>query len=216
MAETTTHEMSDEQDEFTFGRLTLGSTDARSNGWYGMATLVVTEACLFAYLLFSYYYMSFHYGREWLPDELPGFKLSGPMTGILLSSSVVVFVGETAIKKGKRWLCAGAMASAALMGLAFVALEAKEWHDKPFSFGADSYSSLFFTVTGFHMAHVVGGVLMLLAITIWTALGKFDRHRRDPVSIAAFYWHFVDVVWIGVFTTIYLTPYLFHQEKLFT
>ncbi len=215
MADTTTRPMSKEPVELTFGRLALGATDARSNGWYGMATLVVTEACLFVYLLFSYYYMSFHFGREWLPDELPGFKLSLPMTGILLSSSVVVYIGERAIKKGKRWLCVTALTGAAVMGLNFVALEAKEWHDKPFSFGTDSYSSLFFTITGFHMAHVVGGVLMLMAASIWTALGKFDQHRRDPVSIVAFYWHFVDVVWIAVFTTIYLTPYLFHQEALF-
>ena len=215
MADTTTHEIPKEQGELTFGRLTLGSTDARSNGWYGMATLVTTEACLFAYLLFSYYYMSFHYGREWLPDELPGFKLSGPMTGILLSSSAVVWFGEQGIKKGRRWQCVAGLLGGVVMGLTFVALEAKEWHDKPFGFGTDAYSSLFFTVTGFHMAHVVGGVLMLAAMAIWTALGNFDEHRRDPVSIAAFYWHFVDVVWICVFTTIYLTPYLFNQEKLF-
>jgi heme/copper-type cytochrome/quinol oxidase subunit 1 len=55
----------------------------------------------------------------------------------------------------------------------------------------------------------------LLAVTIWAILGEFDRNRRDPVSIAAFYWHFVDVVWICVFTTIYPTPYLFHRQELF-
>jgi cytochrome c oxidase subunit III len=214
MAETT-HEVSHDPGALTFGRLRLGATDARSNGWYGMATLVLTEACLFAYLLFSYYYMSFHHGREWLPDELPGFKLSLPMTGILLGSSVVVWIGEQAIKKGQRWLCVAALTGGWVLGLAFVALEAKEWHDKHFTLSTDAYSSLFFTVTGFHMAHVVGGVLMLLAVTIWAGLGEFDRNRRDPVSIAAFYWHFVDVVWICVFTTIYLTPYLFHRQELF-
>lgn len=214
MAETA-ETVRDEQAELSFGRLRLGATDARGNGWYGMATLVLTEACLFAYLLFSYYYMSFHYGREWLPDELPGFRLALPMTGILLVSSVVVWVGEQAIKKGRRGRCVAGLTGGWVLGLAFVALEAKEWSDKPFAFSTDVYSSLFFTVTGFHMAHVVGGVLMLLAVTIWTSLGKFDRNRRDFVSIAAFYWHFVDVVWIAVFTTIYLTPYLFHQENLF-
>lgn len=215
MADTTTHEIPDDQGDLTFGRITLGSTDARGNGWYGMATMVITEACLFAYLLFSYYYMSFHYGREWLPDELPGFTLSLPMTVILFASSGVVWAAEQGIRKGRRWQCAAGLGGGGVMGLAFVALEATEWSEKAFSFGTDAYSSLFFIVTGFHMAHVIGGVLMLFATSIWTAMGKFDAHRRDPVSIAAFYWHFVDVVWICVFTTIYLTPYFFTEVKLF-
>jgi heme/copper-type cytochrome/quinol oxidase subunit 3 len=204
-----------DRDGMAFGRLRLGSTDVRGNGWYGMACLVITEASLFTYLLFSYYYMSFHYDREWLPDELPGFRLSVPMTILLLASSVAVFMGEEAIKRGYRRLCVGGLGGGILLGLAFVALEAKEWSDKKFSLGTDSYSSLFFTVTGFHMAHVVGGVLLLLAAAIWTGLGKFDRNRRDGISIAAFYWHFVDAVWIGVFTTFYITPHLFHRAELF-
>ncbi len=205
-----TQELPDDQADLSIGRLTLGSTDARGNGWFGMAALVVTEACLFAYLLFSYYYMALHFGRAWLPDTLPGFKFSVPMTGLLFSSSVVVWIGERCIRKGRDMACAAALAGGALLGIAFVVLEATEWSDKDFTLSTDSYASLYFTVTGFHMAHVVGGVLMLLAMALWTAIGKFDAHRRDPISIAAFYWHFVDVVWVAVFTTIYVTPHLFN------
>ncbi len=197
MAETTTDEPPKEQRELKFDRLPLGSTDARGNGWYGMPTLVATEACLFAYLLFSYYYMAFHYGRDWLPDDPPWFKLSLPKTVILLGSSVAVWFGEQGMKKGRSWKCIAGLVGGSVMGLAFVALQPTEWSDKSFGLGADSYASLFFTVTGFHMAHVVVGLMMLSALAIWTALGKFDSHRRDPVSIASFYWHFVDVVWIA-------------------
>lgn len=205
----TTHEIPEKQRDLSFGRLPLGSTDARGNGWFGMAALVTTEACLFAYLLFSYYYMAFHYGREWLPEKLPNFKLSGPMTALLFSSSVIVWIGERGIKKGRRWICVAGLVGGAILGLAFVALEATEWAGNDYTLSTNSYSSLYFTVTGFHMAHVVGGVLMLLTMALWTSLGKFDSHRRDPISIGAFYWHFVDVVWVAVFTTIYVTPYLF-------
>lgn len=194
----------------SFGRLPLGSTDARGNGWFGMAALIVTEACLFAYLLFSYYYMAFHFGGEWLPDALPGFEYSGPMTALLFTSSGVVWLAERGITKGRRWVCVAGLTGGAVLGLAFVVLEAMEWAGKDFTLSTDSYSSLYFTVTGFHMAHVLGGVLMLLAVALWTALGKFDSRRRDPISIAAFYWHFVDVVWVAVFTTIYVTPHLFN------
>ncbi len=204
-----THEIPDTQQDLSFGRLPLGSTDALGNGWYGMAALIVTEACLFAYLLFSYYYMAFHFGRDWLPDTLPGFMYAGPMTALLFTSSLVVWFGERGIRNGRPWVCVAALCGGAVLGIAFVVLEAAEWVGKDFTLSTDSYSSLYFTVTGFHMAHVVGGVLMLLTMALWTALGKFDAHRRDPISIAAFYWHFVDVVWVAVFTTIYVTPYLF-------
>ena len=204
-----THVMPDDQPDLSFGRLPLGSTGARGNGWYGMAALVATEACLFAYLLFSYYYMSFHYGAAWFPSRLPEFKLSVPMTALLFASSGIVWIAERAIRAGRTLRCALALTGAAALGLAFVALEAVEWAGKDFTIATNSYSSFYFTVTGFHMAHVVGGVLMLLTMAVWTGMGKFDSHRRDFVSIGAFYWHFVDVVWVFVFTTIYVMPRLF-------
>ena len=61
------------------------------------------------------------------------------------------------------------------------------------------------------MAHVVAGLLILLPLILWTAMGKFDARRRDPVSIGVIYWHFVDAVWLTVFFTFYVTPYLFQR-----
>lgn len=70
------------------------------------------------------------------------------------------------------------------------------------------YGSLFFTITGFHMVHVVAGVMSLAVVFAWVALGYFDTRRNAPVLIVSIYWHFVDAVWIVVFTTLYLAPYL--------
>ena len=67
---------------------------------------------------------------------------------------------------------------------------------------------LFYTVTGFHGAHVIVGVLILAALTIWSWLGYFGRANSTPVSVGVVYWHFVDAVWLTVFFTFYLTPYL--------
>ena len=58
------------------------------------------------------------------------------------------------------------------------------------------------------MAHVVVGLLVLLVLLLWSALGYFDRERHAPVAIGAIYWHFVDAVWLTVFFTFYITPYL--------
>ena len=73
------------------GQLDLGSVRGQgSAGWMGMLTLIATEGALFGYLLFSYYYMALQLGRDWLPPELPSFRLSGPGTAILIASSVAV------------------------------------------------------------------------------------------------------------------------------
>ena len=94
------------------------------------------------------------------------------------------------------------------MGAVFVGVQGLEWHNKPYGFDSHPYASLYFTITGFHMAHVVAGLLVLLALAVWTALGYFDRTRHAVVSIGALYWHFVDAVWIAVFLSLYVTPYL--------
>ena len=73
---------------------------------------------------------------------------------------------------------------------------------------SNTYGSLYFTITGFHMAHVAAGLLMLAALFVWTLLGTFDRWRSTPVSVGVIYWHFVDAVWLAVFLTFYVTPYL--------
>jgi heme/copper-type cytochrome/quinol oxidase subunit 3 len=90
----------------------------------------------------------------------------------------------------------------------FVAIQLKEWASKGASLSSNLYYSFYFTTTGFHMAHVIVGVLILGALTIWSALGKFDAARNSPVSIGALYWHFVDAVWIVIFATYYIVPRL--------
>lgn len=186
----------------------IGSFRTASTGWWGVMTLILTEAFLFAYLLFSYYYFALQTGRTWLPAELPAFRLSGPNTAILLLSSVAVWGAEVALKKGSRlWLALGLLVGVAL-GCAFVYIQYLEWMDKPFRPSSHSYGSLFYIVTGFHMAHVVGGLLVLLALLLWSILGYFDRIRSTAVSVGAAYWHFVDAVWLTVFFTFYVTPYL--------
>ena len=212
MAETTDTTMSARGHEILhFGRQGFGSIDARSNGWWGTMTLIATEGALFACLLFSYYYMAFHYGREWLPAQLPSFHLSGPSTLILISSSVTAWVGEHGLKHGKSGRCGLWLAVSFLLGAIFVGIQIREWIEKPFMIDSHSYGSLYFTITGFHMAHVVAGLLMLLPLAIWSGIGKFDKRRRDPVTIGVIYWHFVDAVWLTLFFTFYVTPYLFQR-----
>lgn len=192
----------------TLARLPVGSVGHRASGWYGMMMVIATEGALFAYLLFSYYYFATQYGRPWLPDELPAFRLSGPGTVVLLSSSVAVWWGERAAKRGSRGSSAIGLLIGILLGAAFLTIQLMEWRDKPFTIASSAYGSLYFTITGFHLAHVAFGLAALLVLLFWTLLGYFDSHRNAPVSIGSIYWHFVDAVWLAIFFTIYVTPHM--------
>lgn len=188
--------------------LPVGSAGRNGVGWWGVLTLIATEAALFAYLLFSYYYFAAHAERSWFPAKLPEFKLSGPNTIILLLSSVAVWFGERGARKENRRQNLLGLLVASLLGVAFLAIQIKEWGSQSFSLQSSSYGSLFFVITGFHMAHVVAGVIVLIALLICSGLGYFDRRHSAPVMIGSLYWHFVDAVWLSVFFSLYVAPRL--------
>ena len=189
------------------GPLPVGSKGHRASGWWGMWMMILTEASLFAYLLFSYAYLGTQSQGVGLP-ELPRLRIALPNTVLLVASSLVLYWGETGIKKGQRGRLVAALALTLLMGAAFAGLQGLEWHNKTYGPSADAYASSYFMTTGFHMAHVIGGLLLIATLLLWAAMGKFDARRHAAVSIGALYWHFVDVVWLAVFTTFYFTPYL--------
>lgn len=188
--------------------LPIGGTGHRSSGWWGMLALVLTEAALFAYMLFSYFYLASQAHGKWLPTDAPSLRLALPNTIILIASSFVLWWGERGIRQGQRMRLLAATAITLVMGIIFAILQFMEWHKKPFSITDHAYGSLYYTITGFHMAHVLGGLLILFALLLWTALGKFDAKHHAAVSTGAIYWHFVDIVWLAVFSTFYIYPYL--------
>jgi heme/copper-type cytochrome/quinol oxidase subunit 3 len=192
------------------GKLPVGAINTRASGWWAMIFTVFTEASLFSYLLFSYYYLAVqpHQPGTFPEGGQPDLKLALPNTIILIASSLAVAWAQFGIEHGsKRRLTLG-LGIGALLGLVFLVIQYFEWAEKPFTLSSTPYSSLYFVVTGFHMAHVVMGVAMLAALTWWSSRGYFNRVRYAHIHIGALYWHFVDVVWIAVFFTFYLTPLL--------
>jgi len=173
-----------------------------------MLCLIATEACLFAYLLFSYYYTALQRGPSWSPAPHPPMHLAGPNTAILLASSVAAWWGERGASRGDRRRQLAGLGLAIALGAVFLTVQLFEWKAKSFGPASGSYGSLYFVVTGFHMAHVVAGLAMLSTVFVWSAMGRFHPRRYEPVSITALYWHFVDAVWLAVFATFYLSPYL--------
>lgn len=193
----------------SLSRLPVGPTARRGLGWWGVWCLISTEGALFVYLLFSYYYFAVQFSKDWLPQgHAPSLRLALPDTIVLILSSVAMVWGDRGVRRGSRAQNVAGVAIAFVLGLIFVVVQYFEWSGKSFSPRSHSYGSLYFTVTGFHMAHVVAGLVVLLTILVWSVLGYFNPRRSAPVLIASVYWHFVDIVWIFVFTTFYLTPYL--------
>jgi cytochrome c oxidase subunit III len=170
--------------------------------------VIATEAALFAYLLFSYYYLGANAPRGWVLEPRPTLKLSLPNTILLLLSSVVAWIGERGILDRRRGKALLGIGIAFVMGVIFAVIQGDEWRNKPFGLGESSYSSLYFVTTGFHLAHVIVGLGVLAALFVWTALDYFSPRRRLAISAGVLYWHFVDAVWLFVFFTYYVSPYL--------
>jgi heme/copper-type cytochrome/quinol oxidase subunit 3 len=190
--------------------LPVGALDTRASGWWAMIFTIFTEASLFAYLLFSYYYLAVqpHAAGTFPQGGAPELGVASINTAILLASSVAVGWAQFSIEHNKKWRLVVGLGFGALLGIIFLGVQIVEWAGRPFGLSSTPYSSLYFVITGFHMAHVVVGVLMLLALAGWSALGYFNKRRFAHIHIGALYWHFVDAVWIAVYFTFYITPLL--------
>jgi cytochrome c oxidase subunit I+III len=188
--------------------LPVGPIGRHGVGWWGVSTLIVSELALFGYLFFAYFYTAATAPPGWLVDPSPSLKLALPNTVLLLVSSVIVWLGERSIRRGRRAGAQAAFAVAFLMGGAFVAIQWLEWSSKSFRLGTSSYASLYFVTGGLHIAHVIAGLLVLAALFWWTCLDYFSLRRHLVVAAGALYWHFVSLVSVLVLFTYYVTPYL--------
>lgn len=179
-----------------------------STAWWGMAFLILTEGSLFAYLFFSYFYLASQSPGPWPPQGPPDLGMASVSTLLLLSSSGAAWWGERGIKTGRPRRLTVALIATLLLGVVFLAVQMHEWSTRPFSLASTPYSSLYFVITGFHGAHVVVGLVMLAGLFVWNLLGRFDRHWNLEVSVGIVYWHFVDLVWLAVFSALYISPRL--------
>jgi heme/copper-type cytochrome/quinol oxidase subunit 3 len=180
----------------------------RSLGWWGMSLVVVTEASFFAYLLFSYFYLASQQRGAWPPSGPPDLALTLPNTIILLASSAVLIWADKGIRGGSLARLRWGMLGTVVLGVIFIVIQTIEYSHKSFGPSTDVYGSLFYTITGFHGAHVCVGLIMLIVVLVraWTTGYTAERHL--PVKTVALYWHFVDVVWLAVFCSLYLSPRL--------
>jgi heme/copper-type cytochrome/quinol oxidase subunit 3 len=178
-----------------------------------MVFLIVTEALFFSILLTSYFFIRFQQGPEWPPGDIanPKLQLVLIMTPILLLSSGPIHWGERGIRAGNlRRLRIGLLATMVLGGT-FLLLQGFEYVEtmREFTARTNAYGTLFFTITGFHGIHVFVGLMLLGWLQFYAWRGRFTKERNLPVQVITMYWHFVDLVWVFIFTCLYLSPYFF-------
>ncbi len=177
-----------------------------SVGVWGMAAVIATEAFIFLALLAAYFFLrasspAWPQGGLHAPELYPAWIFSI----VLLASSIPIFAAESAIKRERIRVVQVALALSFLMGSAFLANEAWEWAHLDFSWTHNAYASSFYVITGLHGIHVLVGLLMNAQVQAKTAMGKLSARRHVSLQVFGMYWHFVDVVWIFVFSSLYLS-----------
>ncbi len=138
---------------------------------------------------------------------IPAFGIPAINTLILLTSGVTVTLAHWALKKSERGKLCWWLFVTVVLGFLFVFLQAEEYihayRDLNLTLGSGVYGSTFFMLTGFHGLHVTIGAIMLGIILLRALRGHFTPERHFAFEAAAWYWHFVDVVWLFLFTCVY-------------
>ena len=140
---------------------------------------------------------------------LDPWKIPALNTLLLLSSGVTITLAHWALKKGNRGALVGWMLATLALGLTFLGFQVYEYivaysEHHNLTMGSGIYGSTFFMLTGFHGFHVTLGAIMLAVITVRCAKGHFTGDNHFAFEAVAWYWHFVDVVWLGLFIFVYL------------
>jgi len=192
-----------------------GEEGGRGINWWGMIFFITSEGLIFANLIASYLYLEIRQGSWVLPNGEPliGFNIPTLVvifnTVILFSSSIPARIFGAAIVKGDQRRLKLGLLGTIILGSIFLGGQAFEYTHL-FSLGFNPqyqiFGSAFFTLTGFHGLHVTVGLIILVIILLRALRGDFTEKKHFGVQAAEMYWHFVDGVWVFVFTTVYLLP----------
>jgi cytochrome c oxidase subunit 3 len=172
-----------------------------SRGIVGMTCLIIAEAAIFIIFVVAYV---FYLGKS-LTGPTPHDVLKLPIisTICLLSSSLTVHFAVSALHQGKRGLCSVWLAVTVLLGST-----AYEWYDLIYHEGltiqTNLFGTTFYSLVGLHASHVIVGLLMLTLALIFSLLGNLEQRHTGRLEVLSIYWHFVDAVWVVVFSVVYV------------
>jgi cytochrome c oxidase subunit III len=183
-----------------------GEGEGRSINWWGMIFFITSEALIFANFIAAYLYLEIRNQNWQLPTDLTYPLIN---TAILLGSSIPVRIAGAGIASGNQRNLKLGLTLTILMGAAFLGGQAYEYTSlflKSFTPQATIFGSSFFMLTGFHGLHVTIGLIFLIIVLLRSLRGDFTAKQHFAVQAGEMYWHFVDGVWVFVFSLVYLLP----------
>ena len=191
----------------------LHSAAVRLGLRYAMVLFIASEVMFFVAFFWSYFHFALYpdlhtIGQVWPPKDVITFNpwdLPFLNTLILLTSGATVTWAHHSLVEGNKQGLVWGLVLTVLLGIAFTACQAYEYAHAAFGFKDNVYSSVFFMATGFHGFHVLVGTIFLIVCLVRAIKGHFTPERHFGFEAAAWYWHFVDVVWLFLFAVIYVT-----------
>jgi cytochrome c oxidase subunit III len=181
-----------------------------SNPILGMILFITSEIMFFSGL-FAAYFATRANNSPWPPDVFKG--ILNPLSLILVATIILITSSFTcqwavwSIRRGDRTGFIRNIAITFVLGIVFLIMQAYDYtllFHEGMTLGSGPFGTTYFTLTGFHGAHVFGGVLMLGVILYRGTAGQFSAKHHDAVEAVSLYWHFVDVVWILLFSILYI------------
>ena len=183
-----------------------------SNPVLGMILFITSEVMFFGGLFAAYFNLRAN-APQWPPEEfthtLKILPFVGPATILLIISSFTCQWAVWAIRRDDRTVFIRGMAVTVVLGIVFLLMQITDCAflgSEGLTLASGQFGTTYYTLTGFHGAHVFGGVVMLSVILYRGMAGQFSGRHYDAVEGASLYWHFVDVVWILLFSLLYLLP----------
>ncbi|MFL5819782.1 MAG: heme-copper oxidase subunit III [Solirubrobacteraceae bacterium] len=171
----------------------------------GMLLFIISEVMIFGAFFTAYFFIRVVQGDPW---PAPGQEIpTGPVavnTAVLISSSFTMHWAQTSIRNGNRFGLKAGILSTLLLGITFLFLQVNEYVNLGYAPHDSAQGSIFYGLTGLHGAHVCIGLLLLSMVTMRAFRGHYSSGEHRGVEVPGIYWHFVDVMWIIVYTTIYI------------
>ena len=171
----------------------------------GMLLFIISEVMIFGAFFTAYFFIRVVTHDPWPAHgtKLP-VAVAGVNTAILVSSSLTIHWALHSIRKGNRFGLKAGMVATFLLGLTFLTIQINEYVHIGFAPHDFAQGSVFYGLTGLHGAHVFIGLTLLLMVTIRAFRGHFTPEEHRGVEVPGIYWHFVDVMWIIVYFTVYI------------
>ena len=171
----------------------------------GMLLFIISEVMVFGAFFTAYFFIRVVGGAPWpaTGTELPKL-IAGVNTAVLVSSSFTMHWALESVKSDNRLGLKAAMVSTFGLGATFLFVQINEYVHIGFSPQDSAQGTIFYGLTGLHGAHVFIGLTLLAMVTIRAFRGHFSSEEHHGVEVPGIYWHFVDVMWVVVYTTVYL------------